>query len=170
MFSTEKAAMLPMGTWYAAALVSAKAAGKTSVDWGIAPMPQTNASGPITTFGSPTAFAVNKKAKNAAAAKEFVLWASGEKGASTIAKIGVAPSFRNASILDSYFAVTGMPTDELTKKAFAPDKVVLEMPVNEKSSSVDTILNEEHQLIMTGSKSVTDGLAEMGKRVKTEVQ
>jgi len=170
MFSTEKAAMLPMGTWYASSLVADKAAGKIAVDWGIAPMPQTSATGGITTFGSPTAFAVNKKAKNAAAAKEFVLWASGEKGASAVAKIGVAPAFRNAAILDSYFAVTGMPTDELTKKSFQPDKVVLEMPVNEKSSSVDTILTEEHQLIMTGGKSVADGIAEMGKRVKSEVQ
>jgi len=170
MFSTEKAAMLPMGTWYAASLLKDKAAGKISVDWAIAPMPQPTPDGGITTFGSPTAFAVNKKAKHADAAKQFVLWAGGEKGATAIAKIGIAPSFRNAAILDAYLSVAGMPGDALTKKALQPDKVVLEMPVNVKSSDVDTILNEEHQLIMTGEKSIGDGIAEMGKRVKTEVQ
>ena len=43
------------------------------------------------------------------------------------------------------------------------------MPVSDKSSDIDTILNEEHQLIMVGEKSVDDGIAEMDKRVKNEV-
>ncbi|GAA1571229.1 sugar ABC transporter substrate-binding protein [Dactylosporangium maewongense] len=168
MFSTGKAAMLPMGTWYAAALLQAKADKKSDVDWGIAPLPQVGG-GTVTTFGSPTAFAVNKKAKHADAAKRFVLWASGEKGAATIAKIGVTPAYHSAAITDAYFAVAGMPGDALAKKAFQPDKVVLEMPVSDKSSDVDAILTEEHQLIMTGSKTVSAGIAEMGKRVKSEV-
>jgi multiple sugar transport system substrate-binding protein len=169
MFSTGKAAMLPMGTWYAAALLQAKADKKSDVDWGIAPLPQTGKDGPVTTFGSPTAFAINKKAKHAAAAKQFVLWASGEKGAAVIAKIGVTPAYRSAAITDAYFAITGMPNDALAKRTFQPDKVVLEMPVSEKSSDVDAILTEEHQLIMTGSKTVSAGIAEMGKRVRSEV-
>jgi len=167
VFSTGKAALLPMGTWYMGLLLQNKAAG---LDWSIAPLPQVAATGPITTFGSPTAFAVNKKAKHAAAAKEFVRWASGEQGATTIAKIGVAPAYRTRAIIDAYFAVTGMPADDIAKKAFQPDEVVLEMPVDEKSSDVDQILNEEHELIMSGDKTVGAGLAEMGKRVKTEVQ
>ena len=166
MFATSKAAMVPMGTWYMALLLQKK----PDIEWSVAPLPQVGSSGPITTFGSPTAFAVNKKAKHADLAKQFVSWASGEQGATILAKIGVAPSFRNDAILQTYFAVSGMPTDDIAKKAFQPDKVVLEMPVNEKSSDVDTILNEEHELIMTGDKTVDAGLAEMGKRVKSEVQ
>jgi multiple sugar transport system substrate-binding protein len=166
VFSTSKAAMVPMGTWYMALLLQTK----PGIEWSIAPLPQTAASGPITTFGSPTAFSVNKKAKHLDLAKEFVRWASGEQGATILAKIGVAPAFRDQAILDTYFAVSGMPADDIAKKAFQPDKVVLEMPVNEKSSDVDTILNEEHELIMTGDKTVDAGLAEAGKRVKSEVQ
>jgi multiple sugar transport system substrate-binding protein len=169
MFSPEKAAMVPMGTWYAAKLIADKAAGKTKVDWGIAPMPQVAKDGKITTFGSPTAFAVNKKAKNPDAARKFVLWASGEKGATAIAKIGVYPSFTNDAVLSAYSSVAGMPTDEVAKKAFKPDTIVLEMPVSEKSSDVDAILNEEHQLIMVGDKTVDAGIAEMNSRVKSEV-
>jgi multiple sugar transport system substrate-binding protein len=169
MFGTEKAAMLPMGTWYAAALIAEKNAGKTSVDWGVAPLPQVTKNGKLTTFGSPTAFAVNKKAKNAAAATKFVTWASGPKGAAAIAKIGVYPSYNDKSITDIYGAVAGMPVDDVAKKAFQPTTVMLEMPVSEKSSDVDTILREEHQLIMVGQKSVDAGLAEMAKRVKSEV-
>lgn len=169
MFSPEKAAMLPMGTWYAAKLIADKTAGKTKVDWGIAPLPQVAKDGKITTFGSPTAFAVNKKAKNADAARKFVTWASGEKGATAIAKIGVYPSFTSAAVLSAYASVQGMPADEIAKKAFKPDTIALEMPVSEKSSDVDAILTEEHQLIMVGDKTVDAGIAAMNSRVKSEV-
>ncbi|MEU4389689.1 sugar ABC transporter substrate-binding protein [Kribbella sp. NPDC023855] len=169
MFSTSKTAMMPMGTWYIAGLLQDKKDGKPTPDWGIAPLPQVDQSGKVTTFGSPTAFAVNKKSKNADAAKQFVTWASGPKGAAAISKIGVVPSYSDDAILSSYFALAGMPQDEPAKKAFKPDTVKLEMPVSENSSDVDAILTEEHELVMVGEKSVDQGIAEMGKRVKSEV-
>ncbi|MFI7067288.1 ABC transporter substrate-binding protein [Kribbella sp. NPDC050124] len=168
MFSTGKAALMPMGTWYAAQLLADTKSGKTKVDWGVAPLPQRE-TGKVTTFGSPTAFAVNKNSKHADAAKKFVTWAAGEEGATAIAKAGVTPSLQSQAILDTYFALPGVPQDAIAKKAFKPDQVVLEMPVTDKTADVDTILTEEHELIMTGEKSLDDGLAEMAKRVKNEV-
>ncbi len=169
MFSTGKAVMMPMGTWYAARLLADKKSGKTKVDWGMAPLPQKAADGKLTTYGSPTAFAVNKNSKHSAAAKKFVEWAAGEAGATAVAKAGVTPSLQSQQILDTYFALEGVPNDDVAKKAFKPDNVVLEMPVSDKSSDVDQILTEEHELIMTGEKSLDAGLAEMSKRVKNEV-
>ena len=168
MFSTGKAALMPMGTWYAAQLLADTKSGKTKVDWGVAPLPQRE-TGKVTTFGSPTAFAVNKNSKHADAAKKFVTWAAGEEGATAIAKAGVTPSLQSQAILDTYFALPGVPQDALAKKAFKPDQVVLEMPVSDKTADIDTILTEEHELIMTGEKSLDAGLAEMSKRVKNEV-
>ncbi|TDD60828.1 sugar ABC transporter substrate-binding protein [Kribbella antibiotica] len=169
MLSTGKAALLPMGTWYAATLLADTKSGKTKVEWGVAPLPQLKADGKVTTFGSPTAFAVNKNSKHSEAAKKFVEWASSEAGATAVAKAGVTPSLQSQQILDTYFALPGVPNGEVAKKAFKPDNVVLEMPVSDKSSDVDQILTEEHELIMTGQKSLDDGLAEMAKRVKNEV-
>ncbi|MFF1817765.1 ABC transporter substrate-binding protein [Kribbella sp. NPDC058245] len=169
MFSTGKAALLPMGTWYAATLLADTKAGKSKVEWGVAPLPQRAADGKVTTFGSPTAFAVNKNSKHSEAAKKFVEWASSEAGATAVAKAGVTPSLQSQQILDTYFALPGVPNGDVAKKAFKPDNVVLEMPVSDKSSDVDQILTEEHELIMTGQKSLDDGLAEMAKRVKNEV-
>ncbi|MGO4428990.1 extracellular solute-binding protein, partial [Streptomyces sp. MCAF7] len=108
-FSTRKAAMVPMGTWLAARLLQLKAEGKNDVDWGMAPLPQTDANGKTVTFGSPTAFAVNKKARNSEAAKKFVLWASGPKGAAAIAKVGVVPSYTDDAVMKNFFGVKGMP-------------------------------------------------------------
>ncbi|MDX3312450.1 extracellular solute-binding protein [Streptomyces sp. ME08-AFT2] len=170
MLTTGKAAIVPMGTWWPARLLQEKAQGKHDVDWGMAPMPQLTDDGKTTTFGSPTAFAVNKKAKNSAAAEKFVLWASGPKGAAAIAKIGVVPAYSDAAVKADLFGVQGMPTDALSKQAMSPDTVKLEMPVSDKSSDIDQILGEEHELIMSGEKSIDDGIKEMGARVKSEVE
>ncbi|MDR6989730.1 multiple sugar transport system substrate-binding protein [Paenarthrobacter nitroguajacolicus] len=169
MFETGQAAMMPMGTWYTAGILQAKKDGKTTVNWGLAPMPQKNDDGKVTTFGSPTAFAVNKNASHSDEAKKFIEWAAGEEGAKAISKIGVVPALQNDAITDEYFKLEGMPTDELSKKAFSPDETALEMPVSDKSAATDKILNQEHDLIMVGERSVTDGIAEMGKRVTSEV-
>ncbi|MEU0117551.1 extracellular solute-binding protein [Streptomyces bobili] len=168
--TTGKAAMVPMGSWWAAALLAEKKQGKNDINWGMAPIPQIKSDGKTVTFGSPTAFAVNKKAKNADAAKKFVTWASGPEGAAAVAKIGVTPAYTSGKILDTFFSVDGMPTDELSRKAMQPTTVQLEMPVSDKTSDIDQILKEEHELIMSGEKSVDEGIKEMDDRVRNEVQ
>ena len=169
MFETGQAAMMPMGTWYIAGILQAKKDGKTNVNWGLAPLPQKDSSGKVSTFGSPTAFAVNQNAAHSEEAKKFIEWAAGEEGAKTISKIGVVPALQNDAVTAEYFKLDGLPTDALSKKAFTPDETALEMPVSDKSAATDKILNQEHDLVMVGERSVTDGIAEMGKRVKDEV-
>ena len=169
MFETGQAAMMPMGTWYIAGVLQAKKDGKTSVDWGLAPLPQKDSNGKVSTFGSPTAFAVNKNAAHSEEARKFIEWAAGEEGAKAISKVGVVPAFKNDEVTDTYFQLEGLPTDELSKTAFSPDETALEMPVSDKSAATDKILNQEHDLIMVGERSVADGITEMGKRVKSEV-
>ena len=169
MFETGQAAMMPMGTWYIAGVLQAKKDGKTSVDWGLAPLPQKDSNGKVSTFGSPTAFAVNKNAAHSEEARKFIEWAAGEEGAKAISKIGVVPALQNDAVTDTYFQLEGLPTDELSKKAFSPDETALEMPVSDKSAATDKILNQEHDLIMVGERSVADGITEMGKRVKSDV-
>ena len=169
MFETGQAAMMPMGTWYIAGVLQAKKDGKTSVDWGLAPLPQKDSNGKVSTFGSPTAFAVNKNAAHSEEARKFIEWAAGEEGAKAISKIGVVPALQNDAVTDTYFQLEGLPTDELSKTAFSPDETALEMPVSDKSAATDKILNQEHDLIMVGERSVADGITEMGKRVKSEV-
>ncbi|MFL6114161.1 MAG: ABC transporter substrate-binding protein [Catenulispora sp.] len=168
VFEAKQAAMLPMGTWFIAKLLADKKAGKLDVDWAIAPMPQRPGGSGITTFGSPTAFAVNKKARHSEAAEKFVKFAAGPEGAKAIAAIGVVPALLTDQTRQTYFGLAGMPTDDASKKAFKPDKVTLEMPVSTKTSKIDKILTEEHQLVMTKQKSIDGGLKEMGSRVKDE--
>lgn len=168
-FETEKAAMLPMGTWYMAGILSSKEKGSTNVDWAIAPMPQKDSSGKTTTFGSPTAFAINKNSKQKEAAQKFIDFATGEKGAKVLAKIGIVSAYKSDEINKIYFSQKGMPTDEESKKAFSPDKIGIEMPVSKHSAAIDKILTEEHELIMVG-KPLDSEIVNMEKRVKEELQ
>ena len=91
-------------------------------------MPQIDGADGTTTFGGPTAFAVNKASKHKDAAKKFLAFAASLEGAKAIAAIGVVPALQSDDVTAAYFALDGMPTDELSKEAFAPDDVVLEMP------------------------------------------
>ncbi|ALV46370.1 sugar ABC transporter substrate-binding protein [Arthrobacter alpinus] len=169
MFETGQTAMMPMGTWYISGIAQAHKSGASDVEWGLAPMPQNSATGDVTTFGSPTAFAVNKNAKSADEAVKFLAWAAGADGAKAITAIGVVPALQGDAITEAYFKLEGMPTDDVSKAAFLPKTVKLEMPVSEFASDVDAILNEEHELVMIKDHSIEDGIAAMDKRVKSEV-
>lgn len=169
MFETEATAMLPMGTWYVSGILQAKEKGDTEVEWGMAPMPQRPDASGVTTFGSPTAFAVNENAEHPESARKFVEFAASQAGAEAIAQIGVVPALQTPEITEKFFGIDGMVTDELSKKAFQPDEVKLEMPVSEKSSDTHVVLDEEHELIMIGDKSIEEGIKTMEKRFADEV-
>jgi multiple sugar transport system substrate-binding protein len=168
MFETGKAAMVPMGTWLIAPLLADAKTGTNKINWGIAPLPQIKANGKIVTDGGPTGFGINKTAKNVAAAKKFLAFAAGQEGAKAVASIGIVPAYHSDAITKQYFGLEGMPQDAISKTAYNPDEVNLDSPVSSTAAQIGTILNEEHQLIMTGSKSVDDGIAEMESRVKSE--
>lgn len=169
MFESGKAAMLPMGTWFAAHVMKAKKNGDSDVEWGMAPLPQRTGATSTTTFGSPTAFGVNSKAENSEVAREFVEFAAGRPGAEAITEVGVVPALQSTELTQAYLELDGMPTDKLSAEAFEPDEVALEMPVSEYTADVDTILMEEHELIMVGDKSIEDGISSMSDRVRDEV-
>lgn len=172
-FESKKTAMMPMGSWYMGALMANIKAGTAQVgsdEWGIAAMPQKDGSSKTTTFGSPTAFAINKNSKHQKIAQEFLDFCAGPKGAAVLAKIGIVSSYRSDSFNKAYFGVKGMPADKISKAAFEPDKVAVEFPVSTHGPAIDKILQEEHDLIMTGDETPAKGIANMESRVKAELK
>ncbi|MGL4697310.1 ABC transporter substrate-binding protein [Enterococcus larvae] len=168
-FENSKTAMMYMGTWYMGALLTNKDEGKTDVQWGIAQIPQKEAGEAIDTFGSPTAFAVNKNSKQQEAAQKFLDFCSGEEGAKVLAEVGVVPSYKTDAIDDLYFSRKGMPSDEVSKTAFNPENVAIEFPVDKNGPAIDKILQEEHDLILVNDETPKDGIKNMEKRVKSEI-
>lgn len=176
-FGTQKAAMMPMGSWYVATLIAQQASGDANeFEWGIAPIPQFDASTagldktPVT-FGDPTGLGINPAIDPAKvdAAKAFLKMAASVDAAKVLAEIGITPALADDSVTEAYFGVDGAPTDDLSKFTFGTREIAAENPVSPHTAAIQNILNETHSSIMSGSTSVDDGIAQAQNRIKGEV-
>lgn len=173
-FGTQKAAMLPMGTWFVSTFLSQIQKGDAQkFNWGIAPIPQ-NSKADTTkapkTFGDPTGMAISSKAKGQklAAAKEFVKWITSEKGSIALAKAGNTPAYFSKAVEDAFFSVKGTPQDALSKEAWVKHDISLQSPSSGNSAAIVDILSDAHSSIMTKSQSVDEALANASKTVKEQ--
>ncbi|WP_277212149.1 ABC transporter substrate-binding protein [Isoptericola croceus] len=175
-FGTQEAAMLPMGTWYVATLIAQQENGEAEdFEWGMAPIPQVDSSTTGTdatpvTFGDPTGLGINPAIDEdkVAAAKAFLAFAAGEGGADALAGIGITPALLSDTVVDTYFSLDGVPTDELSAFAFSTHDTRPENPVAETTAVVQNILGDAHSAIMSESDSVDDALAEASDRAANE--
>jgi multiple sugar transport system substrate-binding protein len=163
VFKNQQVAMLPMGSWFIASLIAAKDKGEFDFNWDVVKYPHPEGVEPGTTAGTLTSLAINANSKHQDAAWDFIKFYSGPEGAKALAATGNLPALRNDEILSIFAGLAGMPPG--VAEALQTKVVRLELPMHPKVGAVEQILNEEHDLIMTGSISVDDGLAEMSSRV-----
>jgi multiple sugar transport system substrate-binding protein len=176
-FGKQDAAMMLMGSWYIATLISQQASGDADkFSWGIAPAPQYDSSTAGTdktpvTFGDPTGFVINAKIDSAktAAAKEFLAYAASEDAAKSLAKIGITPALINDAVIDTFFGVDGAPSDDLSKFAWSTHKVHPENPTSDKTPATQTILGNMHTAVMSGSTTVDKGISDAEAQFKNQV-
>ena len=174
-FGKQQAAMLLMGTWYIATLLAQQAKGDSDpFGWGMAPAPQfdastTGTSTPVT-FGDPTGLGINPhiKKEKVAAAKAFLAYAAGQQGAKALATIGITPA-DTAAVTADFFALKGMPTDDLSKFAFSKHDTRPENPVSKYTAALQNILNDMHSSVLSGSKNLDAAISDAQKRAKNEV-
>jgi multiple sugar transport system substrate-binding protein len=173
-FGKQKAAMMPMGSWYVATLI-AQAATKNAdtFNWGFAPIPQLDSSTvkkPVT-FADPTGIGINPAIDKSkvAAAKAFLAFIGSEDASTKLASIGITPAYASDAVTTSYFGLKGVPGDDLSRFAFATHDTKPENPVSKDTAAIQNILLDMHSSIMSGSKSVDAGVAEAEARVKSEV-
>ncbi|HWP68812.1 MAG TPA: sugar ABC transporter substrate-binding protein [Rectinemataceae bacterium] len=166
LFYNEQIAMMPMGSWFIGTLISKIKDGTADMKWGIARYPHPAGVPAGTTAGTITSLSVNAKSANKEAAWDFVKFFCGPEGANILAKIGSLPAIRNQQVLDSIKKIDGYPQDKTSAEALITKTVRLELPMHAKVAVIEKILNEQHELIMTGSVSIDQGLADMGRRVK----
>lgn len=175
-FGKQQAAMMLMGSWFMATLLTQQANGDADkFDWGIAPAPQltkatAGPSGTPVTFGDPTGLGINPKiGKNkVATAKAFLAYAAGVDGAKALAGIGITPADTDA-VKDSFFQLKGVPQDALSKWTFATHDTKPENPVGKYTAALQNILGDLHTAVMSGSKPVDAAITEAQDRAKNEV-
>ncbi len=167
LFYNGKIAMMNMGSWQIGSNIKAVKDGETDVkDWGIVKYPHPAGVEPGTTLGSITGLALNKNATNKAAALDFIKWVTGEEGAKEIAKTGTIPAIHTETVMEEIAAMDGFPQDQNSKDALSTKQIYLDMPFNIKAGEVEIVMNEEHTEIMSGTKTIEQGLADMSSRVE----
>ena len=175
-FGKQQVAMMVMGTWYIATLLSQRQTGDADTfNWGMAPAPQFDASTtgmsnvPVS-FGDPTGIGINPKIDKSkiAAAKEFLEYAAGPDGATALAKIGITPANTSAAA-STVFGLSGMPTDDVSKFAFSTHNDKPENPVSKYTADLQNILNDLHTAVMSGSTNVDDAISKAESQAKSQV-
>jgi multiple sugar transport system substrate-binding protein len=163
VFWNEQVAMLPMGSWFIGSMIRAINEGDADFNWDVVKYPHPEGVAPGTTAGTLTSLAINANSKNKDAAWDFIKFYSGPEGAKALAATGNLPAMRNAEVLEVFSSLEGVPPG--ATEALQTTTVRLELPMHPKVGAVEQILNEEHDLIMTESVSVDEGIAEMTSRV-----
>jgi multiple sugar transport system substrate-binding protein len=166
LFFNGKIAMMNMGTWQIATHIMGVKDGLTDVaNWGIVKYPHPDGIAAGTTLGTITGLSVSKNAPNKEEALKFMTWVAGPEGAKVVATTGTIPAIHTADVMNAITSMDGYPTDANSKAALETAQVYLEMPMHAQAGEIEVVLNEEHNEIMNGSKTVDAGLAAMERRV-----
>ena len=163
-FANGNIAMMPMGYWYVSTLIGYNNNGTCNFNWGITAVPHAEGVDAGSSFGNLTGVMLNEKSAQKDLAWKYISWLCSEEGALTTAKTGSRPAWVSEAVAAEMSAVAGFPTDEGSKAALIPTRVSMEWPVVDKLSEIQTIVNEEHTLIMTRELTVDEGIAEMEAR------
>ncbi len=166
-FSQGNVAMMNMGTWFISTLIDKVKSGEYTdcANWGIAKYPHAEGVEPGSTLATITALAIPTSAPHKEEAWKFVKFVCGEEGAKIVADTGSIPALMTDDIAEAISAIDGFPQDASCKEALQTANLYLEMPVSDKSSEIETVLNEAHDNIMTGNSSIDEGIAYMNEQV-----
>ena len=166
-FGNGNIAMMPMGYWYVATLITNIANGSYNVkNWGLAAMPTKEDVPAGSTFGNLTGVMINKSSEKKDLAWDYIAWLCGEEGAKVTAETGNRPAWVSEGVAEVMSSVEGFPTDEGSKAALLPTFVAIEIPGSALSAQISNILGEEHSAIMTREISIEEGIENMNERVQ----
>ncbi len=169
-FENGQAAMCNMGSWFIATLqtynAEAEANGVEPVNFGMVKYPHPEGVEAGTTLGTVTSLGINPYSEKQEAAADFINWCVSDEGAAAIAATGTFPAVSNEQINEIISGTEGFPADDASKEALNTVAVYLEMPLTDKASEIETVLNQEHDAIMTGAESVDEGIANMNEQVQ----
>lgn len=168
-FSGGDVAMLNMGSWFIATMISNLQSGEYDSslcgNWGIVKYPHAEGVEAGSTLGTITGLAVTSASDTPDAAWEFVKWVSGEEGAAVMASSGNFPAIMTDEVKDLITALDGFPTDAASREALSVSNLYLEVPYAPNVSEINSVLDSYHGSIMSGEMSIDDGIEAMNTEV-----
>ena len=162
VFYNQQAAMLEIGTWYINMLCE-----NADFNWGVCSLPNDKGEANDKAVGGVTPVSIGKYSKNPEVAWEFIKYICGEEGAKILAQNGILPGFGGEAVNNIFDALPeshkGVP--ENLSRYIDLDTYIIEFPMSIKAKEIDTIINEEHSAIMTGTETPEEGIKHMTERV-----
>lgn len=169
-FSGGDVAMLNMGSWFIATMISNLQSGEYDSslcgNWGIVKYPHAEGVEAGSTLGTITGLSVTAASDTPDAAWEFVKWVSGEEGAAVMASSGNFPAIMTDEVKNMIAGLEGFPADAESKEALSVSNLYLEVPYGEKVSEINSVLDSYHGSIMTGEMTIEEGINKMNEEVK----
>ncbi len=169
-FSGGDVAMMNMGSWFIATMISNLANGEYDSslcgNWGIVKYPHAEGVEAGSTLGTITGLAVTTATDTPDAAWDFVKWVSGEEGAAVMASTGNFPAIMTSEAMDIITGLEGFPQDAESKEALNVSNLYLEVPYAPNVSEINSALDSYHGSIMSGEMSIDDGIKAMEDAVK----
>ncbi|HHX59897.1 MAG TPA: extracellular solute-binding protein [Epulopiscium sp.] len=166
-FAQGNVAMMNMGSWFIPTLIEKIATGEyTDIsDWGLAKYPHAEGVEPGSTLATITSLSVTAASKNKQEATDFMKFVCGPKGAEIIASTGTFPAIKTDAVVNAISSMEGFPQDGTSAEALKTADTYLEMPIHPRSAEIEVVLNDAHDYIMTGTKTVDEGIAYMNEEV-----
>ena len=166
-FAQGNVAMMNMGSWFIPTLIEKIGTGEYSEvsNWGIVKYPHAEGVEPGSTLATITSLAVTSASKNKEAATDFMNFVCGTEGAEIIAQTGTFPAIKTDAVVAEIASIEGFPADDNSKEALITANTYLEMPVCAQSAEIEVVLNDGHDFIMTGTKTIDEGIAYMNEEV-----
>lgn len=166
-FYQNNVASLLMGTWFIPTLATAIESGESEdFNWGMVTMPLTEGAEEGTASGTITTLGISANSENKEASWKFVEFVTSEEGSQIIADTGTMPAIQSDEVINTIAASPGFPDDEQSKEALSVKTTYLELPLDEHSAEVETILNDAHDNIMTNNAEASEELEKAAGQVE----
>lgn len=166
-FYQNNVASLLMGTWFIPTLATAIESGESEdFNWGLVTMPLTEGAEEGTASGTITTLGISANSENKEASWKFVEFVTSEEGSQIIADTGTMPAIQSEEVINTIAASPGFPDDEQSKEALSVKTTHLELPLDEHSAEVETILNDAHDNIMTNNAEASEELEKAAGQVE----
>ncbi len=152
-FENGRVAMIPQGEWLFDMLKTDTEAGKTSVNWEVAPVPVPDGVEPGTTWGATQFTAIPGDSKHPAEAYEFLEYLCGDGGGSVLPKYGILPAYSSEAGEESFKESVGK--DSAVEVVFN-SKTLPEAPAYDKYNDLIDAFTENAELYLYGEKGIDE--------------
>jgi len=167
-FGDGNVAMLPIGSWTLGTLALRVKEGQYPDlgEWSAVAYPHKEGKASGDTLGNFVGISAVNGGPNMEAAEDFAKFATGKEAADIVASVGHFAGALSEASVDVIMGVEGMPQDDQFREAIlAAKNITFETPLGEHCSEIAKILNIGHDYIMTGTKTVDEGIAYMNEEV-----